>query len=124
MAVKLMNLRNVPSDELADIFDLLDSHEIAYYETSAGTFGISLAALWLRDESQLEEAKRLLNEYAEQRLRTARAELESLRNAGKARTFIDIARENPLRYLVYIVLVIALFYFSVVPWVQAMEAMP
>lgn len=124
MAVKLMNLRNVPGDELADIFDLLDSHEIAYYETSAGTFGISLAALWLRDESQLDEAKKLLDDYSQQRFLTARAEFDSLRDASKTRTFIDIAKENPLRYIVYIVLVIALFYFSIVPWVQAMEAVP
>lgn len=124
MAVKLMNLRNVPIDELADIFELLDSHGIGYYETSAGTFGISLAALWLRDEAQLDEANRLLNDYAERRLRTARAEFDSLRNAGRRRTFVDIARENPLRYIVYIALVIALFYFSIVPYLQAMEAMP
>lgn len=124
MAVKLMNLRNVPVDELADIFELLDSHEIAYYETPGGTFGISLAALWLRDETQLEEARRLLDAYAERRLLTARAELDSLHNAGKRRTFIDIAKENPLRYIVYIALVIALFYFSIVPYLQAMEASP
>ena|SRR5688572_1354543 len=124
MAVKLMNLRNVPDDELADIHDLLDNHEIAYYETSAGTFGISLAALWLLDEAQLDDAKKLLNEYAEQRFLTARAEFESLRKAGKTRTFVDIARENPLRYIVYIVLVVALFYFSIAPYLQATEAVP
>jgi len=124
MAVKLMNLRNVPDDELADIHDLLDGHEIGYYETSAGTFGISLAALWLRDEAQLEEAKKLLSEYAEQRFLTARAEFESMRKAGKTRTFVDIAKENPLRYVVYIILVGTLFYFSIAPWLQAMEALP
>jgi hypothetical protein len=123
MAVKLMNLRHVPVDELMDIFELLDNHAIAYYETSAGTFGISLAALWLRDESQLEEAQKLLNEYAAQRFLTARAEFESTRKAGKPRTFVDIARENPLRYAVYIIVVIGLFYFSIAPWVQATEAM-
>jgi hypothetical protein len=47
-----------------------------------------------------------------------------MRKAGKTRTFVDIARENPLRYIVYIVLVVALFYFSIAPWLQAMEAMP
>ena len=124
MAVKLMNLRNVPDDELADIHDLLDNHEIAYYETSVGTFGISLAALWLRDEAQLEQAKKLLDDYAEQRLLTARAEFENMRKAGKTRTFLDIARENPLRYVVYIILVVALFYFSIAPYLQATETLP
>ena len=119
MAVKLMNLRNVPDDELADIHALLDEHAIAYYETSAGTFGISLAALWLRDESQLEQVNTLLDEYARQRLATARAEFADLRNSGKARTFADIARENPLRFVLYIVLVVAVVYFSVAPFVTA-----
>lgn len=123
MAVKLMNLRNVPDDELADIRALLDHHAIGYYETSAGTFGISLAALWLRDEFQLEKANCLLNEYAEQRLRAARAEFENTRRAGKTRTFIDIARENPLRYVVYVVLVVALLYFSIAPYLQAAGTM-
>ena len=124
MTVKLMNLRNVPDDELADIHELLGSHGIDYYETSAGTFGISLAALWLRDESQLAQTKALLNEYAEQRFLAARNEFESLRNAGKVRTFVDIARENPLRFVVYAVLVIAVAYISVVPFLQVMEVTP
>ena len=119
-----MNLRNVPADELADIYILLDEYQIDYYETSAGTFGISLAALWLRDESQLERAKKLLDEYAAQRFLTARAEFENLRNTGKARTFSDILRENPLRFILYIALVFAVLYFSVVPFLQAMEIQP
>jgi hypothetical protein len=124
MAVKLMNLRNVPGDELADIYELLDSNAIEYYETSAGTFGISLAALWLRDESQLDQAKALLDEYAKQRFLSARTEFENLREAGKARTFGDIARENPLRFVLYIVLVLAVIYFSVAPFVTAVEVKP
>ena len=124
MAVKLMNLRNVPTDELVDIYELLDSHAIEYYETSAGSFGISLAALWLRDESQLEQAKALLDEYAKQRFLTARTELQNLRDAGKARTFGDIAKENPLRFVLYIALVLAVIYFSVAPFVSAVEVKP
>jgi hypothetical protein len=124
MAVKLMNLRNVPADELVDIYDLLDSHAIEYYETSAGSFGISLAALWLRDESQLELAKALLDEYAKQRFLIARTELQNLRDAGKTRTFGDIARENPLRFVLYIALVLAVIYFSVAPFVSAVEVKP
>ncbi len=124
MAIKLMNLRNVPVDERVDIYSLLDEHGIEYYETSAGTFGISLAALWLRDESQLEQAQALLDVYAEQRFLTARTEFENLRSAGKARTLADIVKENPFRFVLYIAVVLALFYFSVAPYLQAMEVNP
>ena len=124
MAIKLMNLRNVPVDERVDIYSLLDEHGIEYYETSAGTFGISLAALWLRDESQLEQAQALLDVYAEQRFLTARTEFENLRSTGKARTLADIVKENPFRFFLYIAVVLALFYFSVAPYLQAMEVNP
>ncbi|MES2624411.1 MAG: DUF6164 family protein [Pseudomonadota bacterium] len=124
MAVKLMNLRNVPVDELVEIYDLLDCNAIEYYETTAGTFGISLAALWLRDESQLEKAKSLLDEYAEQRLASARVEFENLRNAGKARSFADFIKENPLRFVLSTALVFALLYISVAPFLKALEVIP
>lgn len=124
MAVKLMNLRNVPVDELVDIYDLLDSHNIEYYETTAGTFGISLAALWVSNDSQFEHARMLLDEYARQRFANARKEYESLRETNGERTFFDIARENPLRFILYVAGVLAVIYFSVMPFLQATEVTP
>ncbi len=124
MAVKLMNLRNVPVDELVEIYDLLDSHNIEYYETSAGTFGISLAALWLSNERQLEQARSLLDEYAEQRLSAARKEYAEQRGANGERTFFDIAKENPLRFILCIAGLLAVLYFSVLPFLHAMEVTP
>ena len=118
MAKHLMNLRNVPPDELEEIHALLESHDIVVYETSAGTFGISLPALWLYDASQYDAARALLDTYAEQRRERARREHAALKAAGKARTFMDIARENPLRYVLYIALVAAAAWFSLAPFLR------
>jgi hypothetical protein len=118
MAIQLMKLRNVPPDELAEIHALLEAHEIACYETSAGNWGISLPALWLRDAGQLTQAKKLLATYEKERYARARSEFEARRAEGKTRTIVDIARENPLRFIAYLVTAGVLVYFSTVPFLQ------
>jgi hypothetical protein len=118
MAIQLMKLRHVPPDELEEIHALLEAHAIEVYETSAGNWGISLPALWLADESRVAEARALLDAYAAQRQERARSEYAALKAAGKARTFADIARENPLRFIACIVLVGAVAWFSLAPFLR------
>jgi hypothetical protein len=118
MAKHLMNLRNVPADELEEIHALMESHAIVVYETSAGTWGISLPALWLYDDSRFDEARALLDTYATERRERVRREYAALKAAGKARTFMDIARENPLRFVLYVALAAAAAWFSLVPFIR------
>ena len=61
MARQLLKLRHVPEDERAEICELLETHDIAFYETSAGNWGISLPALWLVHDEQYEQARALLD---------------------------------------------------------------
>lgn len=116
MAVLLMKLRYVPDDELAEISALLEQHALDFYATTAGTFGISLPALWLVDAGKLEQAKALLEDYARQRQNQARAMHEAMKDAGTQRTALDILRENPLRFVLYSIFVLALIYISLVPF--------
>lgn len=118
MAIQLMKLRLVPADELEDIHALMEAHDISVYETSAGNWGISLPALWLHDESRYQEAKDLLASYAEQRQARARESYEALKAAGRARTLLDIIRDNPLRFLVSTALIGALLWLSLVPFLN------
>ena len=67
MTVLLFALRGVPDDEADEVRELLTEQEIDYYETSAGNWGISMPALWLRDRGQLQEARELLANYQRQR---------------------------------------------------------
>lgn len=117
MAIQLVKLRHMPADELEEIHSLLAAHDIDVYETSAGNWGISMPALWLRHDEQLPAAKALLDQYAEERYHRMRSEYQALKNAGKARTFLDIARENPVRYIAYVVIIAALVYISLVPFI-------
>ncbi len=120
MARQLLRLRNVPEDELSEIYELLETHELDFYETSAGNWGISMPALWLVNDDDYTHARALLDEYSEQRYQRAREEYEYLKQTGKARTFFDIAKENPLKVTFYLAIVGVLVYFSIAPFINIM----
>lgn len=116
MAVLLMKLRMVPDDELAEIEALLDSHDIEYYTTTAGAWGISMPGLWLVDDARRDEARSLLDRYAVERQARAREAWQARHEAGTPRTAWDMARESPLRWVFSVLAVGALLYVSLVPF--------
>jgi len=112
MSRLLFRLRHVPEDEARDVRELLDAHEIEYFETSAGLFGISFPGIWVRREAQFEAARRLLDDYQAQRRERARTEYRQAEERGEARTARDIFRENPARFLGSLILVALVLYLS------------
>ena len=118
MSVILFRLRGVPDDEADEIRELLRGNEIDFYETSAGNWGISMPAIWLRDNSRLKQAKQLLEAYQEGRTRRMKSEYAHLKEQGENRTLLDIFRDDPLRMLLYVAAVAAIIYFSVMPFVD------
>lgn len=118
MPVKLFTLNNVPDDEAEDVRELLRSHAIEFHETSAGLWGMSVSALWLRDESKFREARRLIDEYQSERLLRVKEEYANLRRDGRNRTVIDLIKENPLRFLGYLAAVAVVIYFSTKPFMD------
>ncbi|MEA3303826.1 MAG: DUF6164 family protein [Pseudomonadota bacterium] len=118
MSVILFRLRGVPDDEADEIRELLKTHEIDFYETSAGNWGISMPAIWLRDNSRKKLAKQLIEAYQEERTSRMKSEYASLKERGEDRTLFDIFREDPLRMLLYVAAVAAILYFSVAPFLE------
>lgn len=118
MSVLLFRLRNVPDDEADDIRDLLHDNQIEFYETSAGIWGISTAAIWLRHRDDLEQARDLIDEYQQQRGTTQRQAYEALKNAGEHKTIVDAFRENPIRFIAYIAFIILILYLSIKPFIS------
>lgn len=118
MARLLFKLNGVPDDEADDIRELLDRERIDCYETSAGRWGISLAAIWLKDESQWQQANALIDAYQQERFRRAREEYEQLRREGRLESHWDRLRSQPLRSLLYLLAVIAVLYLSILPILQ------
>lgn len=118
MAARLFSLHNVPDDEADDVRGLLANHALEYYETPEGNWGVSVPAIWLRDESQLQKARSLIAEYQEKRLARAKEEYALLQRAGMNRTLRDVIRENPLRFVVYLAFIAIVIYFSTQPFID------
>ena len=114
----LFKLNCVPEDEEIEVRRLLDDNHIDYYETSAGLFGISLAALWIRDEGEIEKARELVEQYQQQRYRQAREHYAQQEQDGTAETMLQRAWRQPLRTLLYLAVILLILYFSTVPFLK------
>lgn len=113
MATLLFRLRHVPDDEADDVRALLEENDIDYYETTPGNWGISMPALWLRDDAQQERAKTLLSAYQQERTRRMREEYEEARRQGAAPTLLASLRSQPGRFLFYTGLSAGILYLSI-----------
>lgn len=114
MSKLLFRLRNVPEDEAEEVRTLLEENGLDYYETTAGPWGISAAAIWLTDDSQYEQARRLLDNYQKERTARQRALFER----SSRRTLLDSFKEHPLRVVVYLIVIAGILYLSLMPFVK------
>lgn len=113
MARLLFKLRNVPDDEATDVRALLTEHDIAFYETTAGNWGISMPGIWLRHDSDYEKARNILDTYQHERAVRMRSQYLADKSAGRTDTMISLIRRDPLRTLGYLILIAATIYLSV-----------
>lgn len=118
MAVLIFKLRGTPEDEANDIRQLLDDNHFDWYETSAGNWGISMPGIWLRDDSQKDHAAELIKDYQVDRYLRVRAEYEQLKREGKHRKLVDIIKEDPGVFVLYLIGITAILYFSVKPFMD------
>ena len=121
MAKQLFILRGVPDDEVDEIRDLLTEQQIDFYETPAGSWGMSMPAFWVKDESQFDLAKQLLDEYQTQRQAQAQIEYRALKQQGKQRSVIDLFKEQPLHFLLYLIFAVVVLYLSLSPFLKLAE---
>ncbi len=117
MALLLFKLNGVPEDEAKEVRALLAENAIDVYETEAGRWGISLAAIWLRDEGQLVLARSLIDDYQKQRYIRAREEYEKRREAGELETLLGRAVRQPFRFLFYLAAILLVLYLSLMPFI-------
>lgn len=113
MAILFFSLRGVPDDEAEDIRELLTSNEIDFYETSAGNWGISMPAIWLYQQDDLEKAQALFAEYQHQRAIVQRELYQQLKQQGKAKNFLHHNMKKPLQFVIYSGLILLTGYISI-----------
>lgn len=120
MPILLFRLNGVPDDEAGEVRALLDRHHIDYYETQAGRWGISVAAIWLRDQDadHEEEARRLIDAYQQERSAQARADYAARLREGRAETLADRFRREPLRLLLYAAIILGILYLMLAPFLR------
>ena len=106
-------MRDVPEDEAQEVRELLHSNEIEFFETSAGNWGISLPALWLKRVDQFEFARKILDDYQLERSQRMREEYELNRGSGDERTMWQGFKQNPFRFSIYLLLIGVVLYLSI-----------
>jgi hypothetical protein len=114
MSKLLLNLRGVPDDEADDVRRFLDSGAIGYYETQPNLWGTS-GGIWIRDDGDVAEAKRLMAEYQRERLARAREERGQAERDGTAVTFADVLRTQPLRVALTVIAIALVLGLMAVP---------
>lgn len=118
MPIKIFTLRNVPDDEVSEIKQLLSDNAILFYETPAGNWGISSPSIWLEHDEDEEKAKALIHKYQANRHERARADYQEQKQQGSNKTLLDSFKQNPARFIFYIMIVSGLIYISTVPFVN------
>ncbi len=118
MAVPVFRLRNVPEDEAEDIRVLLHENNIDHYETPAGNWGVSMPAIWLHDDNQLQQAKSLIDKYQKDRQIRVREEYKLSRSEGKKQKVLSDWLGNPVQLILYIGIAAIIIYFSTKPFID------
>jgi hypothetical protein len=118
MAKIIFKLKSVPYDEADDIKNLLTKNEIAFYESPAGNWAISMHALWLNDEDQYTEAKKLIDEYQIERSQRVRQETQEKFDQGEYETFIQRLFSKPTQFFIPLAIIIIIIYFSIMPFLE------
>jgi len=111
MSVLIFRLNDVSEEEAEDVRQLLAENGCGFYESSAGRWGVSVAGLWLQDESQKDQARALIDEYQQQRMARIRAAGEPEESTwGRF-------KRAPLAFVAMMLLVVVVVYISVAPFI-------
>ena len=118
MPVRIFQLRGVPEDEVAEVRAVLESHQVRFYETPAGNWGVSSPAFWSEDEVDAERARHLIDDYQQQRAERERERYRQLRASGQQPTVWRRLRDEPLKVIVLTAIAAAVAYFSIAPFLD------
>lgn len=121
MAKLLFKLNNVPEDEADEIRQLLDQNEVDYYETTAGNWGLSFAAIWLKNEDDYSSANELIEQYQEQRYQQAVENRKTLIDNGQQTTRWQSFSQRPILTSLVVIFVVAVLYFSIMPFFSSLD---
>ncbi len=118
MATLIFKLKGVPEEEADAIRQLLEENNIDFYETPPSIWGVSMEAIWIKEDAQVEQAKQLIATYQQQLQQQVREEYEALAREGKQPTLWRKLKEDPLQFIVFMLIIAAILYLSVKPFLS------
>jgi len=121
MSKLLFKLNQVPDDEAFEVRVMLEEQGVEFYETSSGNWGVSLAAIWLYNESDYAQAKTLLDEYQADRVLRMRDELAQREAEAGVDNFATRVGRRPLQVLSVLVFIALVGYVSIAPFVGMLK---
>lgn len=116
MAKLLFKLNNVPDEEADEIRQLLDEKQVDYYETTAGNWGLSFAAIWLKNDQDFLPTKELIDDYQNQRYQRVTQAHQALREAGENLTRWQVLKNSPIRVIATLIFISFVCYFTIAPF--------
>ncbi|MFO8045537.1 MAG: DUF6164 family protein [Halomonas sp.] len=116
MARLLFRLSNVPDAEAEEVRELFEARGFDTYETRAGFWGLGVAAIWLRDESQYEAAREALDAYQQGLRERMRHAHSGLAERGEAPTLWKRLVNHPVRMLLVAVAVGVILVVTLLPF--------
>ena len=116
MSKLIFNLKSVPFDEADEVKNLLAENEIDFFESPPGNWGISVHALWLKDESQAILAKQLVDEYQLKRTERIRRETQEKIDNGEYETFFQRLLNRPAQFIISLAIILFILYLSIMPF--------
>jgi len=118
MALLLFRLRGVPDDEAEDVRTLLEENDIEYYETHSGSWGVSLPAIWLREDHEAARAHQLITRYQQERGERVRADFRQSVEQGGEDSFIRRVANHPIRFMLVLIALLVILYITLWPFIR------
>ncbi|MDJ0832731.1 MAG: DUF6164 family protein [Gammaproteobacteria bacterium] len=118
MAKIIFKLNSVSDDEAEEVKNLLTDNNMDFYESPAGNWGISVHALWLNDETQYAEAKKLIDIYQRERSQRIRLETQQKIKTGEYETFIQRLVNRPVQFVITLAVILLILYLTIVPFLD------
>lgn len=118
MAKLLFHLKHVSEEEADEVRELLSENQIQFYETEAGRWMIGVSAIWLKDESQLDFAQSLIEEYQKQRYEQFAESRHHLNRRGILGNAWLAFWAHPIQFILALIAIGVVLGISILPFVH------
>ncbi|TCS38743.1 DUF6164 family protein [Reinekea marinisedimentorum] len=118
MSKIVFRLKDVPEEEADAIRALLTDKDIEFFETDAGRWGISIGAIWVKDDDDFGVARELIEAFQREHRERVQQQYEQDKKAGKVASFWQLLSQSPLQVLAYLLLIVIVLAFTLLPMLQ------